>query len=73
MNGLKTTALPRANAYVPTSETTSDDPQDINPRHFELALPKVYSSLAPFKPSELGPNFKKIKKPVIIALEPQID
>lgn len=57
-NGIRTTAEPRPNAYIP--EVTGIG---------ELPIPKPYGSHPPFKPSELGSQFRHIKKPVIKPIE----
>lgn len=46
-NGVKTTALPRPNSYMPP----------------EIQIPKPYGSFQPFKPSEPGANMRHIIKP----------
>lgn len=46
-NLLKTTAEPRPTAYIPE----------------EMAIPKPYGNLAPFKPSEAGATMRHIKMP----------
>lgn len=44
---IRSTAEPRPNAYIPE----------------EMAIPKPYGSMAPFKPTLLGTNFRHIKPP----------
>jgi len=44
---LQTTAIPRPNAYMPE----------------EIALPRPYGAMAPFKPSEPGASMRHIVKP----------
>ena len=45
----KTTAEHRVNAYIPD----------------EIGIPKPYGKNAPFKPSEIGANFRHYRKPEI--------
>lgn len=52
-NGVKTTALPRPNSYMPP----------------DIQIPKPYGSFQPFKPSEPGANMRHIKNPKPIEIE----
>lgn len=49
----KTTAEHRVNAYIPD----------------EIGIPKPYGKNAPFKPSEIGANFRHFRKPKINEIE----
>lgn len=49
----KTTAEHRVNAYIPD----------------EIGIPKPYGKNAPFKPSEIGANFRHYRKPEIKEIE----
>ncbi|KAM9388460.1 LOW QUALITY PROTEIN: coiled-coil domain-containing protein 146 [Phaethornis superciliosus] len=51
-----TTAEQRPNAYIPDDE-------------FSLPLPRPYGALAPFKPSEPGPNMRHFRKPTLKPIE----
>ena len=46
-NGVKTSALPRPNSYMPP----------------EIQIPRPYGMFAPFKPSEPGAQMRHIQKP----------
>lgn len=50
-DGLKSTAEPRPNAYIPDNE-------------LELPIPRPYGAHAPFKPQEPGTSMRHIRKPV---------
>lgn len=52
-NGVKTTALPRPNSYMPP----------------DIQIPKPYGSFQPFKPSEIGANMRHIVKPKPMEIE----
>ena len=52
-NGVKTTALPRPNSYMPP----------------DIQIPKPYGSFQPFKPSEPGSNMRHITKPKPVEIE----
>ena len=52
-NGVKTTALPRPNSYMPP----------------DIQIPKPYGSFQPFKPSEPGANMRHITKPKPIEID----
>jgi chromosome segregation ATPase len=47
--GIRTTAAPRPNAYLPSTQTNADDPDSKIP--LELPIPKPYGQFAPTKPS----------------------
>jgi hypothetical protein len=51
--GVKTTALPRPNSYMPP----------------EIQIPKPYGSFAPFKPSEPGSTMRHVVKPKLREIE----
>ncbi|KAI8808274.1 hypothetical protein BJ742DRAFT_772272 [Cladochytrium replicatum] len=54
LNGTRTIAEPRPNAYIPDASGVG-----------ELPIPKPYGSYAPFRPTELGSQMRHFRKPVI--------
>ena len=52
-NGVKTTAFPRPNSYMPP----------------EIQIPKPYGTFAPFKPTEPGANMRHIIKPKLLEID----
>ncbi|KAJ3123150.1 hypothetical protein HK098_002149 [Nowakowskiella sp. JEL0407] len=53
-NNIRTLAEPRPNAYVPDTSGIG-----------ELPIPKPYGVHAPFKPSEIGSQLRRFRKPIV--------